>query len=94
MSETKSENKTEIVRVYKNVKIQSSNIKTMDYDPEENLIIEFSNGTRYKYKKVPLTIVEGFLKADSKGHFFALFIKGKYEFEKLADKKPEPPIAK
>ena len=83
MTETKSENKTERVRVYKNVKIQSSNIKTMDYDLAEDLIIEFSNGTRYKYKKVPL-----------KGHFFALFIKGKYEFEKLADKKPEPPIAK
>lgn len=69
-----------------NQAIESSNLKTITYDSEDqNLIIEFKGkeNNRYQYKNVPEELVENFLKSESKGKFFHSDIKGKYEFKKI-----------
>lgn len=69
--------------------IKSSNLKALTYDSEiQELIIEFNgkeNENKYKYKKVPQKVIESFLQAESKGKYFHSDIKGKYEFEKIAN---------
>jgi len=68
-----------------NQKVESSNILTIDYDGVSTLRVRFSDGARYRYFLVPSTIVEGLLKAGSKGKFFHQFIKDKYDCEKEGD---------
>jgi uncharacterized protein (UPF0297 family) len=71
-----------------NQSIESSNLKTLTYDSEDqNLIIEFKGkeNNRYQYKNVPEELVENFLKSESKGKFFHSDIKGKYEFKKISN---------
>lgn len=72
---------------FKDKKIESSNLSALTYDSDnENLIVEFTSGGRYQYKKVPLQIVNDFLGAESKGKFFHNNIKIKYEYEKIASR--------
>jgi lysyl-tRNA synthetase class 2 len=47
------------------------------------LEIEFRSGASYRYLEVPPAVFEEMKKATSKGRFFARFIRGKYEFQRL-----------
>ena len=63
--------------------VQSSNIKRVGYENEE-LVVEYLSGSRYRYKKVPKIIYESLLESDSKGKFMNSKIKGQYEYLKEA----------
>lgn len=65
--------------------IFSSNIKTADYDrTKKELTMVFINRPRwtYTYKKVPITVWNKFIKAESKGQYFSGYIKDIYNFSK------------
>lgn len=80
-----SEENNEIVNNVSMVPIISSNLESVGYDKSANdLIVQFKGGGKYKYLGVPNIIYEGFMKADSKGKYFAQNIKnGGYQFQKV-----------
>lgn len=64
--------------------IKSSNIKRTEYDVESNdLLVEFNNGLKYEYKKVPHQVYTRFRKSESQGKFFTTEIAKKYSYRKL-----------
>jgi len=64
--------------------IESSNIVRTEYDTETSgLIVEFKNGFKYEYLKVPHKIYTQFRKAESQGKFFVSEISKKYGYKKL-----------
>ena len=68
-------------------KISSSNLEALTYDGDsEELIIEFKDGGRYAYDKVPKKIIEAFLEDQSKGKFFHANIKSKYDYKKISSR--------
>lgn len=64
------------------IPVTSSQIKSVGYK-DNTLYIEFLKGTVYTYNNVPKSVVEDFLKFNSKGKFFTMAIKGKYEYSKI-----------
>lgn len=65
------------------IKVQSSNLDSVGYDEENNiLIIKFRNGT-YKYFGVPKQIFLKLLNAPSKGKYHHDFIKNNYPYKKI-----------
>jgi len=68
------------------VPVQSSNIASIGYDPDQQLlVINFHNGGSYIYKDVPPDVHQGFYSAESIGSYFHRRIKGVYEYERLPD---------
>ena len=64
--------------------INSSALVEADYDVESHtLTVEFTSGKRYKYHGVPDTVNKKFMKASSKGTFFANRIRDIYHSEEL-----------
>jgi hypothetical protein len=64
--------------------IQSSNIIRTEYDMEnETMIVEFNNGTKYEYEKVPHKIYTQFRLAESQGRFFSSSISRGYKYKKI-----------
>ena len=61
--------------------VLSSNIKAVGYENEE-LLVEYLSGTKYRYKNVPKELYEEFINAESKGRFMNSNIKGKFEYER------------
>ena len=67
----------------KNV-IKSSNIKASEYDTEtKELVVEFNNGTKYKYDNVPHQVYTKFRLAESQGKFFTTDIAKQYSYKKV-----------
>jgi len=67
--------------------VDSSNIKSIGYDPETQVLeVEFNyrGGTVYRYKGVPMTVHAGLMEAESKGKFLNSEVKGTYEYEQVA----------
>ena len=63
-----------------NIVINSSTIISADYAEEtETLIIRFRNGRDYIYYNVPKYVFEEFINSPSKGQYFNLHIKGRYQ---------------
>ena len=62
--------------------VESSTIQGFE-QKEENLIVEFKNGRKYAYEKVPKELVEAFEKSESKGKFLNQNIKNKFECKRL-----------
>lgn len=63
-----------------NIVINSSTIISADYTEEtETLIIRFKNGRDYIYHNVPKYVFEEFISSPSKGQYFNLHIKGRYQ---------------
>lgn len=62
--------------------VESSTIQGFE-QKEENLIVEFKNGRKYEYEKVPKELVEAFEKSESKGKFLNQNIKNKFECKRL-----------
>ena len=68
------------------VKVESSNIAAVGYDTSfGNLIVEFKNGNKYQYKKLPYELYENLLQAESKGRFVNENIKGKFEYGRIVE---------
>lgn len=58
------------------------NLKAFGYF-EGDLIIIYSNHTKYIYKNVGFGIYKNFQKAKNKGRFLAKYIKPKYNVERV-----------
>ena len=62
----------------------STVIKGYHYsEDKEVLTITFTTNRTYKYKNVPEKIYNQFSKATSKGRYFNLNIRDKYEYEEV-----------
>lgn len=64
--------------------IKSSNIVKTVYDTkDETLIVEFTNGTKYEYVKIPHKIYTQFRMSESQGKFFNSIIAKSFKYKKL-----------
>lgn len=67
--------------------VQSSNIRSVGYDPAELLLeVEFASGGVYRYQGVSRETYEEFIGAESMGRFFGGHIRGRFEFEMVPQK--------
>lgn len=65
-------------------KVKSSNIESIGYDEKEKTLeVEFINTGVYQFLNVPKETYEAFIKSESIGHFFAVYIKKQYIFKKI-----------
>lgn len=63
--------------------VESSNIKAIGYK-RETLVIQFHKEERvYLYYNVPKNVHMNFVKAPSKGSFFARHVAGKFDYSEL-----------
>lgn len=65
------------------IPVESSNIRAVGWQ-QNQLFVEFHNGGQYRYANVGESVFHDMLAADSKGHFLADRIKGKYPYQKVA----------
>ena len=64
--------------------IESSNLVKTEYDTEtQSMIVEFKNGTKYEYEKVPHRIYSEFRLSESQGKYFSSSISKTYKYKKL-----------
>lgn len=67
------------------VSISSSNLRGAKYDTSnENLLVEFNNGSIYEYSSVPWTVFTKFRMAESQGKYFNTEISKKYKYQKIS----------
>ena len=64
------------------IEVNSSNIRAIDHDGT-HLMVEFKNGSKYRYKNVSSEVFESLKKAESKGRFVNSEIKGKFDYERI-----------
>lgn len=58
------------------VKVESSQIESVGYDPEKSVLdVEFRGGSVYRYDHVPFELFDALMKSESKGKFFGQSIK-------------------
>ena len=64
--------------------VESSAIRGIDYDaPSRTLLVIFIDGGGYAYGEVPPALYADFLKAESKGRFFAEHVRGRYGYQEV-----------
>jgi hypothetical protein len=64
--------------------VTSSNINAVGYDKSDHsMVIEFHNGTRYRYADVPHSEYEDLIAAPSVGSHFSKNIRGVYSYWKI-----------
>lgn len=64
--------------------VSSSNLRSVGYDPETNILeVEFHGGRVYKYFNVPESEYQGLMNAQSHGEYHAEFVKEKYSYERI-----------
>lgn len=64
--------------------VESSNFVSLEYDTQtENLIIQFKNGSKYEYEKVPHRTFTQMRLSESQGKFFKTNIEKTFKFKKL-----------
>ena len=64
--------------------VESSNINKLSYDMKtQTLSINFKPDQTYEYIEVPYYVWEGLVSSESKGKFFHMFIKGKFDYKKV-----------
>lgn len=62
----------------KRIAVSSSCLRAIGYDADaEVLEVEFQNGSRYRYERVPAETVAELLAADSLGRYFNLVFKAR-----------------
>jgi hypothetical protein len=64
--------------------IESSNLKTTEYDSDsKKLVVEFKNGIKYEYDEVPHNIYAQFRLSESQGKFFNTQIAKTFKYKKI-----------
>ena len=65
--------------------VQSSALESVGYDPEKKILeLEFrDNGDVWQYFRLPASVYNKFIHADSLGNYFVTKIKGKYREMKV-----------
>jgi hypothetical protein len=61
------------------IPVQSDAIRSIGYDGQSILEIEFEDGAVYRYHGVPPDVHDAFMYADSKGKFFQQYLRDQYE---------------
>ncbi len=62
----------------------SSNIASFEYSRQRSVLtVEFKNGAKWEYSKVPPQIFEGMRDAESKGAYFRSRVKGYFDERKV-----------
>jgi hypothetical protein len=68
--------------------IESRSITSIGYHAELRVLeIEFRRGAIYRFFSVPPSVFEGLQKAESKGRYFSQSVRGKFEFQHVAEVK-------
>jgi hypothetical protein len=68
------------------VPLQSSVLAAAEYFPQlRTLDILFNTGEVYRYLKIPMSLYQGLLEADSKGTFFNAHIRNQFSFQYLGN---------
>ena len=71
------------------VPLQSSVLAATEYFPElQALDIVFNSGEAYRYLKVPMSLYQDLLEADSKGIFFNAHVRNQFSFQYLGESGP------
>ena len=71
-------------KVLRKVPISSSHILSAEYDDEnQEMFIEFDNGSRYRYSNVDSVVFTAFMDSPSKGNYLHKVIKQVCPCEKL-----------
>lgn len=65
------------------VAVESSNVSAVGYEDAGNLLVDFKNGSSYRYKDVPRHVYEALATASSVGSMLAESVRGKFEFERI-----------
>jgi hypothetical protein len=69
--------------------ILSTLFVSVGYDhPNQQLELEFKNGTVYRYQRVPLDIYRGFISSSSASMYFQMHIEGKFRSRQMNE--PDP----
>lgn len=64
--------------------IESSNLKSTEYDTEsKKLVVEFKNGLKYEYEEVPHNVFAQLRLSESQGKFFNTSISKTYKYKKI-----------
>jgi hypothetical protein len=64
--------------------IESSNLKSTEYDTEsKKLVVEFKNGFKYEYDEVPHNVFAQLRLSESQGKFFNTSISKTYKYKKI-----------
>lgn len=73
-----------VVSRIKRTPVVSSNVASVGYSRSlRALEIEFVRGAVYRFLNVPAIVYRELLASDSKGHFIAERLRGKYEFVRI-----------
>ncbi|MCQ4309215.1 KTSC domain-containing protein [Pseudomonas stutzeri] len=69
----------------KRVAVSSRSLRSLGYDvDEQELEVEFHNGSVYRYEQVPAEVVQALLEADSLGRYFNQVFKPQhYRYRRL-----------
>ena len=59
--------------------IKSSAIASIAYELDQGLYVLFNDGTEYLYEKASYQVFKDWLKAESKGKFFNMEVRGKFK---------------
>lgn len=78
---------TNVENLYKKyIYVDSSNVHSMWYDPEEQLLrVRFLSGAEYEYYRVPERIFIALLNANSHGSKFWKLVRNTFRYDRLAD---------
>lgn len=77
-----------IVSRIKREPVISTNVASIGYSRHLRVLeIEFTRGAIYRFLEVPRSVYGGLMASDSKGHFIAENIRGKYRFVRVRPRK-------
>lgn len=66
------------------VPVDSSNIAALGYNREKQILaVQFKSGTIYHYAGVALEIAAQLVTAESRGAFYAMHIRGKFQGQRM-----------
>jgi len=72
------------------VTVQSSSLASIGHSAEDNvLVIEFRNGSLYRYLDVPADAYEELLRAESKGAHFNRFVRTRFVHQRITTREAE-----
>jgi len=79
-----------VVSRIKRTSVVSSNVASVGYSRHlRALEIEFVRGAVYRFLEVPVDVYRDLLASDSKGHFIAEHVRGKYEFVRIRPRRTD-----
>jgi len=75
----------------KRTPVVSSQIASIGYDKMERILeVEFTSGAVYQYEAVSPQIAEDLIAAESVGKFFNKYIRGTFNYTKIAAEGADP----